>query len=1142
MTPSPAPNLRNLVRFGLPGLVLAMGLLLTLGTWSRSRSAHQRQVHAYFDYRSRDAGARVEARLHQYEQVLLDARGLFQANASVSRKQFADFVSSVEVGKRHPGIQGIGFALVVPAAELEQHHGQIRREGFPEYRVRPEGQRALYTSIIYLEPFAERNLRAFGYDMFSEPVRQEAMRRAMDSGDPALSGKVQLVQETDQAIQAGFLLYVPVYRNGRATLTVEDRRRNLMGWVYAPFRMNDFMHGVLGEGAPDLDLEIYDGPGALAETRMFDLHPVHALGAATLPQEIQTQLFAGHSWTVMTQAMPGLITRQGRDTSSRVLGLGSLVSLLLGLTVYLLARHLEKVRTLNATLEQRVQERTQALAERELHFRILVDHTYGWELWEDPSGALLYCSPSCDPITSCPAEAFLTDPGLLERLVHPEDRLSWKAHRATVEATTGGPAAALVKGGEFKFRLVRPDGEVRWIGHICHPIHDAEGRFLGHRISNRDITERIHAEAALQESERRFRLMSDHAPVLIWISGQDQLCTYFNQVWLDFTGRTLAQELGQGWAEGVHPDDRQRCLDTYGDHFEQRLEFTMDFRLRHADGSYRWLADHGLPRFDAEGIFQGYIGSCVEITGRKQAEEALRLSEQQLLTAQQIGQSGSWIYEVATGAVWGSAEGLRIFGFAPVAGAFPLADFLACLPERERVHQALEALLSEGRDYNLEFSVNPADGASPRIIHSLAHLEKDAQGNPLRVLGYLLDITERKHLEAAQTDLEARNHKLQKAESLGLMAASIAHHFNNKLQAVMASLDMLSALPKGGDPTHYLAMARLSSEKAAAVSRQMLVYLGNSPGVREPLFLGELCAAILPYLQQGLPGGITLTSACPVPGPVIKANAEQLQEILTNLVTNAWEAMGATGGCVRLNLGTFPVPVLPTEHRFPVGWQAQESEYACLEIADTGAGIASPDIEKLFDPFYSTKFTGRGLGLSVVLGLVQAHGGALTVASQLGQGSVFRVFLPLSAEAPPSPWELDIQAPEHESGGTLLLVDDDGLLLRATGALVELLGYSLITAQDGVEALEVFRQHQGEIRCVVTDLTMPRRDGWGLLTALRELDPNLPVILASGYDQAQVLAGEHPDQPQAVLSKPFNLQQLRDALGQALGTHHHSGQ
>ena len=869
MKSTPTPLLRNLVRLGVPGLLLALGLLFTLGAWKRERSAKQGAVQAYFDYRSRDAVARIEARLRQYEQALLAARGLFQASAAVTHSGFATFVASLEVTQRYPGIQGIGFSLVVPPAELDRHILKMRRLGFPEYSIRPAGERACYSSIIYLEPFKDRNLRAFGYDMFSEPVRQVAMRRATDSSDPALSGKVQLVQETDQDIQAGFLLYVPVYRNGRATQTVGDRRRNLLGWIYAPFRMNDFMRGVLGEGEPDLELEIFDGPGAGAEAKMFDRDPARVIAASTLPQARQTLSFAGHSWTVATQALPGLITRHGQDTSSRILGLGTLVSLLLGLTVFLLARHLAKIRSLNATLEQKVQDRTQRLA-------------------------------------------------------------------SIISGTNVGTWEWNVQTGE----------------------------------------------------------------------------TLFNERWANIIGYTL-DELSpvsiKTWGRFAHPQDLKASGELLQKHFQGDLEFyDFETRMKHKDGTWVWVHDRG------------------------------RVS--------------TWTED----------------------------------------------------------------------------------GKPLLMMGTHTDITERKEAEAVLARVKDQTHQLQKAESLGLMAASIAHHFNNKLQAVMANLDLLSALPKGGDPTKHLAEARLASEKAAAVSRQLLAYLGNTPGARAPLCLGDLCAASQPLLQQALPAGVTLASACRVPGPTVKANAEQVQQVLTNLVTNAGEAMGAAGGCVRLSLSCCPAAELPTDHRFPIDWQPQGPDYACLEVADTGAGIASADIGKLFDPFYSTKFTGRGLGLSVVLGLVQAHGGAITVASQPGQGSVFRVYLPVSTEATPRRQERAVQAPALSGGGTLLVVEDDDMLLLATGALVELLGFTLLAAKDGVEALELFRQHRAEIRCVLTDLTMPRLDGWGLLTALRQLDPSLPVILASGYDQAQVLAGTRAHQPQAFLSKPYGLPQLRAAVHEAL--------
>jgi CheY-like chemotaxis protein len=329
-------------------------------------------------------------------------------------------------------------------------------------------------------------------------------------------------------------------------------------------------------------------------------------------------------------------------------------------------------------------------------------------------------------------------------------------------------------------------------------------------------------------------------------------------------------------------------------------------------------------------------------------------------------------------------------------------------------------------------------------------------------------------------------------------------------------------------------MARLATEKAAEVSRLLLVYLGQHSGTGEPIFLAECCRRSLPLLQQALPSGVTLETACPTPGPVIHANADAIQQVLTHLLTNAWEALGATGGRLRLSLTTLPAAAMPTAHRFPIGWQPQGAEYACLEVMDTGCGIAEADLEKLFDPFFSTKFIGRGLGLPVVLGIVQAQGGALTVESQPGQGSVFRVYWPVSTEAVPSRPEPAVQTAKSEGGGTILLVDDDDFLRMSTGALIEMLGFTVLTAEDGIEAVEMFRQHQAAIRLVLTDLTMPRLDGWATLTALRQLDPNLPVILASGYDKAQVMASPHPDRPQAFLGKPFSLQELRTAVAQAL--------
>ncbi len=256
--------------------------------------------------------------------------------------------------------------------------------------------------------------------------------------------------------------------------------------------------------------------------------------------------------------------------------------------------------------------------------------------------------------------------------------------------------------------------------------------------------------------------------------------------------------------------------------------------------------------------------------------------------------------------------------------------------------------------------------------------------------------------EVEKAELEARNRQLQKTESLGRMAGAIAHHFNNQLQVVMGNLEMaMDELPRESDTLETLTETMQAARRAAKVSGLMLTYLGQTPGRREPVDLSEACHQILILLQAAVPKGMTLKVDLPSSGPVIRANAGQIQQALANLVTNAWEAAGESKGAVGLTVKMVSQANIPASKRFPIDWQPRENVYACLEVTDTGCGIPSNDIEKIFDPFFTTKFTGRGLGLPVVLGIAGAHDGGITVESEPGRGSVFRVFLPVSTEEMP---------------------------------------------------------------------------------------------------------------------------------------------
>ena len=398
------------------------------------------------------------------------------------------------------------------------------------------------------------------------------------------------------------------------------------------------------------------------------------------------------------------------------------------------------------------------------------------------------------------------------------------------------------------------------------------------------------------------------------------------------------------------------------------------------------------------------------------------------------------------------------------------------------------------------------------------------------------EISERKRAEAEKEELEAANRQLQKAESLGRMAGAIAHTFNNQLSVVIGNLELaLTDMPSGG-PVDRLSAAMQAAQKAAAVSGQMLTYLGQSHGKSELFDLSAACRRSLPILRAVLPGKVALETDLPSPGPVVSANANQIQQVVTNLVTNAWEAVGEKGGSIHLAVKTVLRADIPSVHCYPVHWQPQVPAYACLELADAGSGIADKEIENLFDPFFSSKFAGRGMGLAMVMGIVKAHGGAVTVESQVGRGSTFRVFLPVSEEVVPPQPEKVPHTLAMSAGGAVLLVDDETMVREMASTMLKRLGLAVLQARDGIEAIEVFRQRQDEIGCVLCDLTMPRMNGWETIAALHKLAPDIPVILASGYDKAQVMSGDHSQWPQVFLGKPYGLNELRDAIGQALGT------
>ena len=293
--------------------LLSAGLLATALTVLLVKAHVEAATKVEFDFTCNKIRGRILSRLSAHEQILLSAAAFFEGTEGVTRQQWRRFVERQELGSRLAGTQGLGFARLIPRRRLAQHIQDIRAEGFPAYQVRPAGEREPYSAIVYLEPFKGLNLRAFGYDMLSEPVRREAMERACDRNAPALSAKVILVQETGTEVQAGTLMYMPVYRKGLPIDTVARRRAAIEGWVYSPYRMADLLRGILGgwdlANGSRICLEVYDGERAAPETLLYDSHPAGEQQPVNVLQSRITA--AGREWTLRFATIGNRELRQG---------------------------------------------------------------------------------------------------------------------------------------------------------------------------------------------------------------------------------------------------------------------------------------------------------------------------------------------------------------------------------------------------------------------------------------------------------------------------------------------------------------------------------------------------------------------------------------------------------------------------------------------------------------------------------------------------------------------------------------------------------------------------------------------------------------------------------------------------------------
>jgi PAS domain S-box-containing protein len=620
------------------------------------------------------------------------------------------------------------------------------------------------------------------------------------------------------------------------------------------------------------------------------------------------------------------------------------------------------------------------------------------------------------------------------------------------------------------------------------------------------IEERATSETDLRESESRFRIVADAAPVFIWMAGVDKLFTFFNKPWLEFTGRSLEQEMGNGWAEGVHPDDLQRCLKTYVEAFDGRSSFVMQYRLRRHDGEYRWVSDHGVPRHDAQGTFAGYIGSCVDVTDLIKKDEALREFEEQVVLAAEATHHGVWELNTTTNELWMSDKARALFQFDPEArldkvmlrgrihpkdrarwqstlehaiethgeyaieyrvllpdgtrrwisgrgrcvpgkqgkgtrligvsvditpqkeaqdlfrlaaegshlgvwhwdevaktltwdgatrdmfgisadGEITLDTFYRALhpDDAERVKQTWRRALELQLPYQVEFRTRRTDGTI-RWVDARGRGYYDEAGKPLWMTGVVFDITDRKKAE-----LEALQHReelghVSRVAAMGQLAASIAHELNQPLSGITSNASAGQRFIDRGDVDLHelrdlLGDIVADGRRAGDVIRGLQTMVKKGVSVRQRVNLNDLVMNVVRMVKpDAMLRSCELGTFLDPDLPMVEGDPVQLQQVLLNLIVNAFDAMSDT----------------PTkERKVVIVTERNRHGVICTSVRDYGFGIPPEVSERMFDQFFTTKSRGLGMGLSIVRSIVKSHGGTITAENANGGGARLYFTLPV---------------------------------------------------------------------------------------------------------------------------------------------------